>query len=508
MSTHSRDKAHDSASDYADGQRLGELAERLGMCLYPESASVAGQATYALARAGDTRQLLILTSDLTPVSGFQGETIQADVGGEPRALLCCPLTSENASKLRMVFSWLRPQVLGLAKSVGCGDRLGLATPGHVRAVRSAGCMAPIFAQQSMREMARANRTPIQVMDDAMWGAFQAGWHDGFGADADHLKTPEDIDVCAAAGFTFFTFDPGAHVDTQAGEATDTKFSGLPWADLDTTGDELLKRYAAGAPALAGASMDLSAPAVRVAMVKYGRAVTHIARMYRHLRGVMGERPFEVEISVDETDTPTTHGEHYVVAGELRRLGVEWVSLAPRFVGRFEKGVDYIGDLAAFAADFAGHVAIARHWGPYKLSVHSGSDKFSIYGAISQAAGDLVHLKTAGTSYLEALRTVAARDPKLFREIYGLARQRYPTDRASYHVSAELSRAPDPAALAHDESLGALLDQFDARQMLHVCFGSILAAYGDAVRTVLAANEELHYSNLARHMGRHMESFCG
>ena len=82
--------------------------------------------------------------------------------------------------------------------------------------------------------------------------------------------------------------------------------------------------------------------------------------------------------MDETDTPTTHAEHIFVASELRRLGVRWASLAPRFVGRFEKGVDYIGDLAAFDADMRVHAAIARAFGPYKISLHSGSDKFSIY----------------------------------------------------------------------------------------------------------------------------------
>ena len=90
----------------------------------------------------------------------------------------------------------------------------------------------------------------------------------------------------------------------------------------------------------------------------------------------GHPPFELEVSVDETETPTTHAEHVYIASELKRLGVDWVSLAPRFIGRFEKGVDYIGDLGA------GRPGRARRHrpplGPYKLSLHSGSDKFSVY----------------------------------------------------------------------------------------------------------------------------------
>jgi tagaturonate epimerase len=178
-----------------------------------------------------------------------------------------------------------------------------------------------------------------------------------------------------------------------------------------------------------------------AAVKYGRAVAHVARMARHLRRATGPRLVEVEVSVDETETPTSPAEHYWVANELNRLEVAWVGLAPRFVGRFEKGVDYIGDLAALEKDVAAHAALARHFGPYKLSLHSGSDKFSVYPIAARLARGLVHLKTAGTSYLEALRTAAALDPAFFRAVYAFARERYDTDKASYHVSAELGRRP-------------------------------------------------------------------
>ena len=131
---------------------------------------------------------------------------------------------------------------------------------------------------------------------------------------------------------------------------------------------------------------------------------------------MNGQLIDMELSVDETDTPTSPEEHYFIANELRRLGVRLVSLAPRYVGRFEKGVDYIGDLDRFAATFTQHAAIARTLGPYKLGLHSGSDKFAIYPIVADIANGLFHLKTAGTSYLEALRTVARFEPALFREI--------------------------------------------------------------------------------------------
>ena len=234
-------------------------------------------------------------------------------------------------------------------------------------------------------------------------------------------------------------------------------------------------------------------------------------MYHHLVKAAGERPFELEVSVDETDQPTSHAEHLYIAKELKRLGVKWVSLAPRYVGRFEKGVDYIGDVTAFETELQGHAAIARQFGPYKLSLHSGSDKFSIYPAAMRQTSGLVHLKTAGTSYLEALRTIAAFDVELFREIYFFARQNYNTDKASYHVSAELSRAPIPEEV---KDWPGLLDQFDAREIFHVTFGSVLTErstsgdwrFLDRFMDFLRVNPEAYASNLEKHFIRHLTPF--
>lgn len=499
-----------------------------GLQVYERSVVMAGDATYALARAETSGERCLIVRGTA--AGFAGER-QGD-------LLVCPLTPENAVALRRALPFLRPKPLGLRTSAGLGDRLGLATPGHVRAVRAVGGeIAPIFAQQSIREMARTGRSPQQVMDDATWGIFQEGWQDGVGADADHLKTTADIDACVAAGFTFFTIDPGEHVDAAADTAAEktlrAKYAVLPWPDLATTAAGLRVAYVGKRIEVEDRVIAFDEETLLRAAVKYGRAVAHVAKMYRHLaasltpvassslssqemgEGVGGSgMSFELEVSVDETETPTTHAEHVFIARELRRLGVKWVSLAPRYVGRFEKGVDYIGDMAEFERDFAGHAAIARSLGPYKLSLHSGSDKFSVYPVAAQLTRGLVHLKTAGTSYLEALRTIAQVDPLLFREIYIFARQRYETDRASYHVSAQLATAPLPDELT-DAALPALLEQFDAREILHVTFGSVLkerAADGslrfyDRLMGLLRQHAEVYAANLERHFIRHLRPFA-
>jgi hypothetical protein len=492
------------------------VAELPGLRIQAPSLARQDGAVYALTQPEGGRPCLAVVAPAgSPLlDGFVGERHD----GAGTIALLGPLSSANAAALRARLEWLRPTVQGLRTTIGLGDRLGLATPGHLRAVRAAGGrLAPLPAQQSIREMTRAGRTPQQVLDDAMWGVFAEGWQRGFGADADHLKTAADIDSCLAAGYTFYTFDPGEHVENGVETASPSmlheRFEALPWDHLEDTATALSARYVGAPITCEDHVIDLDEVALQRAAVKYGRAVAHVAVMYRHLAQVGAGRDWEVEVSVDETEAPTTHAEHYYFASELRRLGVRWVSLAPRYIGRFEKGVDYIGDVTAFEADIAVHAAIARVLGPYKLSLHSGSDKFSIYEPAVRHTCGMVHLKTAGTSYLEALRTVGTLAPDLLRAIYVFARERYETDRASYHVSARLDRAPAPASLS-DHDLPALVEQFDAREILHVTFGSVLTeqttsgerCFYDDLMGVLRAHPDAYADDLERHFLRHLRPF--
>ncbi len=488
-----------------------ELQTRLGSEMYAASFVSCEDAGMWLRRTGHGKQLAVLAPSGHPwLALFHGEAQGFSAG---YALQLCPTDHVNAQALQTALPNLKPEPLGLVASAGCGDRLGLATPGHVRAFHAVlsqpgACpVMPIFAQQSVRELARTNRTAEDVLGDATWGAFEAGWKGAVGADADHLKTTEDIETYAAAGFSFYTIDPGAYVDSEADraapDAIQNKVAALCWRDLASSAADLRTGYEGRTFELEDWRIRLDSKSLWRAAAKYGNAIAHVARMYRHLAGK--GIPFELEVSVDETETPTTHAEHIFIVSELRRLGVEWVSLAPRYVGRFEKGVDYIGDLKQIECDLAGHAAIARAFGPYKLSLHSGSDKFSIYPLIVFATRGQVHLKTAGTSLLEAQRVIAGVNPTFFRELYRFAYGRYLTDRASYHVSADLARVPDLDQVP-DAELSALLDHFHVRQMLHVTFGSALLQFGPDIKATLRAHEAEHYAALEKHFVRHLEPF--
>lgn len=455
------------------------------------------------------RSLVVVADDAARLAAFAGDT--AAVGEGYR--FTGPLSPANAAALRAEIDHLRPRPLGLGRSVGTGDRLGLATPGHVRAFQDHGHgVTPVFAQQSIREMDRLGRSAQEVLDDATFGCVEAGWTGPVGADTDHIKTTEGIDRGLAAGFTTFTLDPGDHVvdpDTARGDITTL----VPWRELEDAPAALRRRYAGHRIEVDGGVVTATEDDLLRAAVKYGAAVADTVRMSRHLRE-NARHEVEIEVAVDETDLVTSVVEHYYIAAELERLGVGWVSLAPRYADGFEKGVEYLGQVEQLAANLRGHAAVAEQFGGYKISLHSGSDKFSIYAAAVEATGGRIHLKTSGTSYLCALEVVALREPALLREMYALSRESYRRARASYQVSADLDRTPEPDAVP-DADLRELVGTFDSRQILHVGYGDVLTAtdgsgrrhLDEALRDVLTAHAAEYEAVVAEHLGRHLEPFA-
>jgi hypothetical protein len=449
------------------------------------------------------------------MTDFHGELFER----QGLRVLMAETTPGNAAVLRRLVSYTRPQPLGLKPSFGFGDRIGLATSGHVMAVSNAGGkILPVFAQQSIREMSRTKRTAQEVMDDATWGVFRSGWTRAFGADADHLKTESDVETTARAGFVFFTIDPSNYVDQQADNydrmKIETKFRNL--MDDNAQGIlDVIKCYRGKTYEVElnqeGFQVVFDEPSLKHAAVKYGRALDHTYKLAQHVAKIMGHRPFEIELSIDETLQPTSILEHLLIALELKRHGVPVVSIAPRFIGSFEKGIDYKGDISLFERSLKHHAAIAEQFGPYKLGVHSGSDKFSIYPSIGRICNGRFHVKTAGTSYLEALRVVCRVDKTFFRSIIGLARKRFEEDRLTYHLSTGLDLVPEASALQDRDLEKTYLDQDHGRQILHATFGSVLTqriAGGDLFRTgirnILHQHRHLHEEVLLKHLGKHLK----
>lgn len=410
--------------------------------------------------------------------------------------------------------------LGLQPSFGFGDRTGLATPGHVAAMKRCGAgIAAIYPQQSIREMTRTRRTPEGVMADAMNAAEAVGWDGPIGADADHLKINEDVDITAAAGFTFFTIDPSDDVDQQADDYDEATLRERFSAARETA--SWFDSYLGKTIKLpSGTTINLDEESCMRAAVKYGSAIARALKLGDYIKKVNDDagNDYEIELSVDETDQPTTLPEHYIIADQCLNGGMKLVSLAPRFIGDFEKGIDFKGDLVALEASLADHAAVADLLGPYKLSLHSGSDKVSMYAALARTTGGKFHVKTAGTSYLEALRVVARHDPNAFRAIIDFSRDRYETDKATYHVSATLADAPETDQ-ADDQTLESeYLEMWSdvpegkgftkpGRQILHCTFGSVLTdpKWGAVVSDCLKSHPETYSEVLDDHFGRHLDA---
>ena len=399
-------------------------------------------------------------------------------------------------------------------SFGFGDRIGLATPGHIAALRESrpdGLM-PVFAQQSVRELVRTHRTAHEVLDAATVAVHRAGWKEPWGADADHLKTRADIQTAIEAGYTMFTLDPSTVINSRSetlqGKDLVRAFDALFESKNDRK--TYMDRYAGCDVEFAtGEVFRLAEEEVRRVAVMYLRAIAELILLARYLKSAWrSEEQYDLEISVDETTMPTSPEAHWIIASELDRAGVYFTSLAPRFVGRFEKGIDYHGSRVALDEHIAIHAEIARTLGPYKLSLHSGSDKFSVYPILRRHAGDLIHVKTAGTSYLEALRVICKNEPNLFRQIASLSRQVFTSSRDSYHLSTDIEKVPDPNSVSDSELETSFLrspQNDDARQVLHVAFGEILTDpdLGARAVAILESDPEGHVACIKAHFVRHL-----
>ncbi len=495
------------------------LAAGEGVVVYPDSLNVVGDAKFFIGRDGNGKWLYILAPAKSggQLPDFQGEESGQSTNGSSIVVKKCAMNHHNATKLQSVFPFTRPVAVGLTNSYGFGDRLGLANPGHLRALKGYN-FRPILAQQSIRELTRTQRTPEDVMDAAVWAVFQEGYKEGFGADADHLKTTDDVDRLIKAGFTMFTIDPSDHVVNGVTELSPDELAkmvrALPWQDFGDSLDKLVDRYRNKTFQLDSAhSITANEREVLEACLKYMAAIINIRRIHTHLKTKHANYACEIEVSIDETDTVTTPFEHFFIVSELKRMGVGFVSLAPRFVGDFEKGIEYKGDIELFKDHYLKHVAIAKYFGNYKISFHSGSDKFRVYEAVGALEQTLIHVKTAGTSYLEALKVVAMRDAPLFRKILDFSVGLYDQEKKSYHVTADMGKIKAGKDYRDDE-LEGLFQSTDVRQALHVTYGRVLTEKDEKGRFIfrtkiyecLEKNEDLHYQLLIKHFHRHLAPF--
>jgi hypothetical protein len=415
------------------------------------------------------------------------------------------LTHDLAMFLRKEFTFTTPQSLqGKDATIGTGDRLGLANPAHIRAVREYDIF-PVLAQQSIRELNFTKRTYDDVLDAATFAVFQEGYEDGFGFDGDHLKKIEEINMALDCGATMITLDLSEVMNAKAANWSEEQllasYKNIP---ADET-KRLEKEYLEQTFTLKdGTTIMFDETELRRCCVMYLEAINFAKEVYDLLISRRGEGNFDFEMSIDETEAPTAPQHHLFIIKELIRRGIVVESLAPRFIGEFQKAIDYIGDLKEFEKQFNVHCQIAKTYGNYKISVHSGSDKFSAYPAIGKWTNGRLHVKTAGTSWLEAVRVIAIKEPGLYREIHQVALDSYQEALKFYHITADFNKIK-PLDELSDEELPEYLDLPESRQLIHIIYGFVMqnSMLREKLYNALYTHEEFHYQLIRDHIRKHV-----
>ncbi|HEY4260021.1 MAG TPA: tagaturonate epimerase family protein [Schlesneria sp.] len=389
-------------------------------------------------------------------------------------------------------------------SFGVGDRFAHQAKAQLRAFQMLAKdgveVVPVW-NKSNREHTFIGSEPQSVYDAAQVAVKELNWTPGWHVDADHIRL-ETVDRFMSCS-DFFTIDVADSI-------------GKPAAAGDV--QQFVERHPelVGSLSIPGISAPLTITRQDVERVaaKYLLAVQDAGKIYRYIAAAKGESKIIAEVSMDETDAPQTPPELLIILAALADEKVKLQTIAPKFTGRFNKGVDYVGDLVQFEKEFNDDLAViaqaVKQYGlpaNLKLSVHSGSDKFSIYPIIRKAlqrTGAGLHVKTAGTTWLEeliGLSEAGGDGLALAKEIYAYALEHVDELCAPYASVIDIDRAKLPSASTVNSWTGPQLanalrhipnhPEFNAnvRQLLHVSF-KIAAKTGARYTDLLKANEAI------------------
>ena len=404
-------------------------------------------------------------------------------------------------------------------TIGMGDRFAHQGKAQLLAVQKAWelglAVHPVW-NKSNREHLLVGSRPDELRAEADAAASALGWERPYYVDADHigLKTVEGF----LAASDFFTIDVADFTGKPAGTKS-----------LEAFCKKMEKHIGALELPVVGRSVEIAPDAVYSAAQKFLLAIEEAARIYRRIAEFKGAGKFVTEVSVDETDTPQTPVELYLILAMIAGEGIPVQTIAPKFTGRFNKGVDYVGDLERFEKEFDEDLAIlqlaVRNFGlpsSLKLSVHSGSDKFSLYPIINRLlkkhdAG--LHVKTAGTTWLEEVIGLAESGGdglQIAKTIYGEALSHFDELTAPYATVIDICRDRLPSTaeveswsavkfagtLRHDQSNPDYNSNF--RQLIHVAF-KLAAKMGARFTNALLANEDIIARNVtANILQRHIK----
>ncbi len=403
---------------------------------------------------------------------------------------------------------------------GVGDRFGRQGKAQLQALLQAKAelgvdIAPVW-NKSHREHTIIGTDPADVRAEADAAVAALGYAGPYFVDADHIGL-KNVDLFLESS-DFFTLDVA---DFTGAAAADEAIAAFVDKHSDLAGELSIDGI--------DQPVAISTAQIEDAARKYLYAVQEAGKIYRHIAAAKGAEHFVTEVSMDETDAPQTPTEMLFILAAVADEGIPAQTIAPKFTGRFNKSVDYVGDVAQFTREFEQDLAviqfaIERFGLPanLKLSVHSGSDKFSIYGPIGKAIRKFdagLHLKTAGTTWLEELIGLAAAGGEglaIAREIYASAIRRTEALCAPYATVIDIDEAKLPTAatvngwtstqyadaLRHDLACPAFNPHL--RQLLHVGY-KVAAELGDRYLDALDQFEDTVAANVTENLlDRHIK----
>jgi tagaturonate epimerase len=404
-------------------------------------------------------------------------------------------------------------------SIGVGDRFGHQGAAQLQALQQAEergvKIVPVW-NKSYREHTIVGTQPANARIAADAAVKERGWNASYYVDADHIGL-KNVDLFLESS-NFYTLDVADFIGKAADEKEIEKFV------------RAMMKHTASFP-LAGVRTTTTVTEGDLYAIgrKYLFAVKEAGKIYRHIVEKKGEKNFVAEVSTDEANEPQTPAQLFFILAALAQEGVKVQTIAPKFTGSFLKGIDYVGSVEKFASEFEEDLLVIAHAiktfnlpQNLKLSVHSGSDKFSLYPVINRAvkkhnAG--LHLKTAGTTWLEELIGLAASGGdglKVAQEIYVAAFNRIDELCKPYEtvINIDRSKLPDPqkvqswgsddyaCALRHNQSDPRYNLHF--RQLLHVGY-KVAAEMGDRYLQMLVKNQAIIGRNVTENLfDRHLK----
>lgn len=401
------------------------------------------------------------------------------------------LTWENYEILSK-FIDISPKCCNKRSSFGTGDRMGMVTAAHLT-IDSKYDVFPIVAQQSPRELERTNRTFKSVLLDAVMGVLEIGYTGDYGADADHIKDEDRFVEGIEAGYTMYTLDV-------SDELRDiSKVTNFATAKMTDSAKQVVGRWSGKKLDIPGVGIyEVSEQEMMKSALIYEKSMQKCKRFYDIAMSQLEN--IDLEVSIDEGGRDTTPEDHIFCAAYLHDKEVDFKSLAPRFPGEFQKAIDYMGDIEELEVSFKIHAELARILGGYKLSLHSGSDKFSVYPIYKEATKGHYHIKTSGTSWLMAINLIAHTNPALFKTLYELCLKHLPESKKAYHVYI----TPEHFEKEIPADLPAFFATNDVSQLFHISYGALLDEKRTEIREALNANEDKHYELIMAHIEKHLK----